>query len=411
MESWKAVCPWSRRRVVTAALAVLFAFALVESAQLSAQILPIQLPKAKPGVVGPWVFMTASDQRIYAPEYFIGDIWHLKTLSVPYDDPAHPATPVPPPVGSMSAFRLGETQPYVVHRSADGQVYLNAYGQWNVSPAKNVTALAGGAPLAASEPAGFDSGGGDYSIFYRGSDGHIYELLTTNPYDDVHWTWSDLTAWTNAPAAVGNPTTYLRVENYNVVLYRGANGHVYELYRPRNGDPHTWQVGDLTALTGAPPASSDLSGFRRPDAYNSVVYRASNGQIYELYVQSGGTWRWGSPSGLASAPLAKGMPSAYARWDGVSAIVYRGKNDHVYELYLRPGDTWKVGDLTLLTSAPLADSDPVGWTFLVTDGPVASNRQNCVAFRTPRAITFPLDVLCLDSNGPNTTWRRSYTGW
>lgn len=392
--------------------------AIAATVSLSAQMPTIQLPKPKPGVVGRWVFMTATDQRIYAPTFVIGNTWTLKPVSVPYDDPAHPATPVPPPAGPMSAFRLGETLPYVVHRSANGHVYLNRSPEWNVSAAKDISTLSGGAPPAVSEPAGYDSGGGDYSVFYRGGNGHIYELLTNNPYDDLHWAWSDLSAWTNAPAAVGNPTAYGRVDNYNVVLYRGENGHVYELYRPRNGDPHAWQVGDLTALTGAPLASSDLSGFRRPDAYNSVVYRGSDGRIYEIYAYAGTsaaidrTWRWGSPSALASAPLATGTPSGYARWDGVSAIVYRGTNDHVYELYVRPGDTWKVGDLTLLTSAPLADSDPVGWTFLVTaSGPTGANKQNCVAFRTPRAIAFPLDVLCLDGNGTNGAWRRSYTGW
>lgn len=328
-----------------------------------APVPPIQLPTAKPGVAGAFVAMTQANQRIYAPNYVIGDGWAVLSVSLPYGDPSNPVSPSPAPIGSLSMFLNWGVTPWIVYRAAGGQVYQNTFQPWNSSPAMNVTA-ASGAPVTVSELIGFDSGNG-----------------------------------------------------YNSIFYRGTNGHICELYRPRQGGAN-WQVGDLAALTGAPLAAGDPAGFVRGDWYSAVIYRGADRQIYELHLPpSGGEWGWGSPSALAQAPLAKGNPSGFARWDSVTSIVYRGMDDHIHELYLPlpaqvPGAAWKTGDLTLLTMAPRADGDPVGWAFSkkqpLPGGVTQTDRQNCVAYRSQRPASLPLDVLCLETGRMNS-WHR-FTG-
>lgn len=405
------------RRTSTRLLSTaVFAALAAASPQLSAQFIPIDLPGPKPGVAGPFVVMAHANQRIFASFYHLAGAWKVTEAAVPFGDPSAPAPA--PPVGSISVMTTATDKPWIAYRAASGQVWVRSYQQWNAWPSRNVTALSG-APTAVSDPVAFESGAGYSSIIYRGSNGHIYELFTTNPFGNA-WQWGDLSAWTNAPAATGTPAAYRRSDLFTAVVYRGTNGHIYELYRPSDGGAN-WQVGDLTALTGAPRAAGDPFGYTRSDLYNAVLYRGSDRQIYLIEKrQSGGMWEWSSPSAIAQAPLAKGNPSAYSRWDGVTSVVYRGMNDHVYEIYRPspvqvPGGTWSAGDLTLLTSASLASGDPAGWWIqkkvAQPDGSVKTEQQNCVAFRTQLVVPYPLNVLCLETGPANTRWRLSYSEW
>lgn len=407
----------SARLVRAALLGLVVAIAFAAASDpLAAQFIPINLPAPKPGVAGPFVVMAHANQRIFASLYDLANAWQVTEVAVQFSDPS---APVPPPaVGGISVVTTASGKPWMAHRTAGGQVYVRSYQQWNAWPSRNVTGLAG-APAAVSDPIAFDSGAGYSSIVYRGSNGHIYELFTTNPFGNV-WQWGDLSAWTNAPAATGTPAAYVRSDLFTAVLYRGTNGHIYELYRPTGGGAN-WQVGDLTALTAAPLAAGDPFGFQRSDWYNVVLYRGSDRQIYQIEKrQSGGVWEWSSPSAIAQAPLAKGNPSGYSRWDGVFSIVYRGQNDHIYEIYrsapaLVPDSTWRAGDLTLLTSASPAAGDPAGWWMLrkavQPDGSVKTEQQNCVAFQTQLAVPYPLNVLCLETGPANAKWRTSYSEW
>jgi hypothetical protein len=97
---------------------------------------------------------------------------------------------------------------------------------------------------------------------------------------------------------------------------------------------------------GAPNAAGNPAGYRRSDNVNAVVYRGSNGHIYELYLGATG-WSFGDLSVSAGAPNAAGNPAGYRRSDNVNAVVYRGSNGHIYELYLVPGAPgWSVGQIS-----------------------------------------------------------------
>jgi hypothetical protein len=114
----------------------------------------------------------------------------------------------------------------------------------------------------------------------------------------------------------------------------------------------------VTATVCSLAAGADLSGYRRSDGINSVVYRDPSNQIYELYLDTSG-WHSANLSWLAGAPSAAGAPFGFVRSDGVNAVVYRGVDSHIYELHL--STAWTVVDLSARTGAPPAAFDPVGY--------------------------------------------------
>ena len=153
--------------------------------------------------------------------------------------------------------------------------------------------------------------------------------------------------------AATNPATYVRSDNVNAVVYRGIDNHIHEVYLPLGG---IWEVGDLSALTGAPPAAGDPSGYVRSDNVNSVLYRGIDNHIHELYLPlGGGSWLSADLSALSGAPPADGDPAAYRRSDNVNSVLYRGLDNQIHELYLPlGGGSWRTGDLSALTGAPPA---------------------------------------------------------
>src|SRR6516225_9366910 len=79
----------------------------------------------------------------------------------------------------------------------------------------------------------------------------------------------------------------------------------------------------VTATVCSLAAGADLSGYRRSDGINSVVYRDPNAQIYELYLDNT-DWRSANLSLLTAAPAAAGGPFGFVRSDRVNSVVYRG---------------------------------------------------------------------------------------
>src|SRR5262249_54147020 len=125
---------------------------------------------------------------------------------------------------------------------------------------------------------------------------HIEELRLNGST----WNAGDLSAITGAVAAVGNPAGYTRSDGFNAVLFRGSNNHVYELGLPAGSSQ--WQVGDLTAITGAPVAASDPVGYVRADATNAVLFVSSDGHVRELSLPMGSSsWSAGDLTAITGA--------------------------------------------------------------------------------------------------------------
>ncbi len=167
----------------------------------------------------------------------------------------------------------------------------------------------------------------------------------------------------------GNPSPPLRLSTESPPLPASGpwqfNGEV-EVHG-RFG-PHTVSVmRTLPVLTaGTTPIAtvnvSDKGGHLRRTFMARVVYRGGEGHIHELWLPPNGEWHLGDLTELTGAPPAAGDPAGYVtEVDGTARVVYRGDEGHIHELWLPPKKGWRVGDLTELTGAPPAAGDPASY--------------------------------------------------
>jgi len=216
--------------------------------------------------------------------------------------------------------------------------------------------------------------GGANSILYRTSFGQIIQIYTTasNP----GWHWRNLTNSSVVLGgldsthllATGDPKLYLRSDGTPAIVYRWYN-EIWELAAV-NGWTGTWTARSLTTAAGAPFTAGEPSAYVRADGLDAVVYRGSDANIYEIASSDGTSWGVGSLTGNAGKPaIAAGDPFGYVRVDGVDSVVFRGTNSDIWELYLQPGFNWQWGDLSSYSPTPLAAGNPVG--YVRSDGTIA----------------------------------------
>jgi Common central domain of tyrosinase/Polyphenol oxidase middle domain len=250
------------------------------------------------------------------------------------------------------------------------------------------------APVADSpgaRPAGYvRNADSTQHVVYRGTDGHIYELWwdATQCSQTTCWHWGNLTGSTGASTlAASNPAGYVRnADGTQHVVYRGTDNHIYELWWDATQCSQTtcWHWGNLTGSSGAPTlAAGDPAGYvRNADSTQHVIYRGTDGHIYELWwdgTQCSQTtcWHWGNLTASSGAPtLAGGNPTGYVRnADGTQHVIYRGDDDHIYELWwdatqCSQTTCWHWGNLTASSGAPTlagGNSIPAGYV-LDADG-------------------------------------------
>jgi hypothetical protein len=158
------------------------------------------------------------------------------------------------------------------------------------------------------------------------------------------------------------------------VVYWGQDLHVYELYVTRGG---SWQHADLTQLTGAPIPNLGKDFpvmWGRLNAYawetgksKQVVYLTPDGHVHELYAQSGGSWHHADLTAITRAPPAETnvyspchFASGYAWETGKSKqVAYITPNGHIHELFVLLGANWHHDDLTSLSGGDPIDPDRV----------------------------------------------------
>jgi catechol 2,3-dioxygenase-like lactoylglutathione lyase family enzyme len=134
--------------------------------------------------------------------------------------------------------------------------------------------------MAAADPVAYYTPHNDtHQIVYRSANGHLYELYWQGAAPVSGW---DLTVPAGAPAATGNPAAYYSAgTNTKHVIYRSADGRLHEIWWvPGGGVPaHV----DLTAFAGAPLAVDEPAAFT-VEGLNTqhVAYRGPNGHIYEM---------------------------------------------------------------------------------------------------------------------------------
>src|SRR5207245_1594121 len=117
--------------------------------------------------------------------------------------------------------------------------------------------------IAADELAGFVSdfpGSGGARVFYRGRDGHVWELYLARSSGAC--SSADLTAAVGGAPAAGELAGFVTDCAGSAgarVFYRGRDGHVWELYLARYDG--AWFCADRDAAVCGRPAAGELAGF------------------------------------------------------------------------------------------------------------------------------------------------------
>ena len=223
-------------------------------------------------------------------------------------------------------FDPAGNQVVLIWRDTDDQVH-SLY--W-MSGAVGHDLLSSGAPKAAGNPAGwFSIHDGFHHVVYRASTGHLQDLWWQGQGGVGN---GDLTTAASGVPATGDPSPwYDPVRAANIVAYRGTDGHIRT---------HYWGAGpvgqdDLSGVAGTPNAASDpFAWYTSADDSHHVVYRADNGHIYEL------AWFNVAPvvgrdlTALSGAPAATGeISGGYNATDKTQHVIYRGGDGSLHELW------------------------------------------------------------------------------
>ena len=281
---------------------------------------------------------------------------HYDLQGLASGSPAEGHTPVP--------YVRSDGVSAVVYLSRAGQIHeltLDA-GGWQHHNLSTVT----GAPFALDWALGaYVRGDGVSAVVYRGLGHHIHELTLA----DGIWTHADLTLLTGAatPGVFdGELCAFARGDGVSSVVYISGDGKVRQFRLATNGG---WASQQLTGDAGEPKAAlQGLAAFVRTDGVNAIVYRGEDQHLYELTQDSGGEFAvLNDLTAITGAAPATGHVHAYNRADGTSTVIYEGPNFHIHELALE-GVSWSHRDLTART-ASVPGLQPYG--YVRSDGATA----------------------------------------
>ena len=125
-------------------------------------------------------------------------------------------------------FTAADDTHRIVYRAANG--HLHELSWPNVAPVRgrDLTALSGAPPAAGNVSGGYNPADNTQHVIFRSADGRLHELWHFLGEAAVHHI--DLTAAYSAPPAADRPVYYSTPHAPNQhVAYRGTNGHIYEL--------------------------------------------------------------------------------------------------------------------------------------------------------------------------------------
>ena len=220
---------------------------------------------------------------------------------------------------------------WIYYRATDGylwELYRNpSTGQWANTKVPATQAAAAGATPAIGRNA---TTGAQY-VYYRGSDGGIWELYR-NP-STGQWANSKLpyalVAPGSSPVLMGDPSA-----GAAWIYYRATDGYIYELYR--NPTTGVWANSKVPATQAAAPGTTPAIGRNATTNAQWAYYDGADGGVWELY-RNPSTGQWSNTkvpnaqAGPWSSPNMIGDPSAGAAW-----IYYRGSDNYVWELWRNP---------------------------------------------------------------------------
>jgi hypothetical protein len=254
-----------------------------------------------------------------------------------------------------------------LHLFVTGACGRGVWGEPGVQPRES--ADDGGAPTDGfGGPPATDGGGivfvapvGPMRGFLRndGVEAIVYKGVTSGPHvvveaEQTIGEKSQVYQVSSVPAA-NTPWGYLRSDNVNTIMYMSADGHVHEVTQRGTSGP--WSDADFTAHFGLPAASSEtIFAYVRTDGVDSILFRASDGDIIEVYSDPQTGWGWGDLTAVVGSPPSLDSPVAYIRSDNKCAVLYTAASDnHVHEIASNVGGfpAWVDTDLFLSSGLSL----------------------------------------------------------
>jgi len=222
---------------------------------------------------------------------------------------------------------------HVVYNGFTSQTAGHVYELWHDSNGWHFNDLMG-TPVVALGPLTarvFPSIGTQHIVYRANVDGTDIQELQ---WDNVGWHQRDLTIAAAAPSANGDVTNYIfEDQDTQHINYLGTDGHIHELWWDYDNG---WRHNDLTNATGAPAADGRPSGYVfTPDGTQHVNYRGADGHIHELWWDNNG-WHHNDLTIATGAPQAFGDPTGYEFipnvGQGTQHVVYTTRDHHLIEL-------------------------------------------------------------------------------
>ena len=353
------------------------------------------------------VFRGTADNHIWEYSMPPGSNWQRGDLFMgpcgkfPYV--VYPVAADSAPMGYVRADKVNA----VVYAGTDHYIHEQSLspGRWcpdNLSTHQNPAAP----PAAPSaKPWGYVTYENTSAVVYRGSDGHIYQIERTSS----GWQWSDLFHNQPATPAATDPIGYVTVDYHDAAVFIGTDQHVHQRERTIvDGVDIVWAETDLTqsARTYNPSVPLAAPG-TKPTAFvnsqgSNVAYTGTDGHIHLLMQADSQNWY---PLDLTpNAPqesLACSSPFEYRRSDSYYDIVYAGcsTGSYIYELASMDGMNWACYNLDAAAGGGAwANGDPVAY--------VRYDNYNSVVY--PEAFDTYIDELTYYPGGYWQFWTLTY---
>jgi len=239
-----------------------------------------------------------------------------------------------------------------VYRGTDNHIYELARnasnGSWSNADLTAITS----APNASGDPVGLVRHNGTNVIVYRSTAGRIIQLTLSG----IGWTFTDLSAAagaTDSGRLVGfGPRPLSRPDQLTSIAYVDANQRIQVLTLDNSG---AWSINDLSATTGT--TTNVVVPYIRSDNNAALLHINSDGHVREAAFTSTGlvasdlTQLSGGPAALNPSNGVGSVPMGYVRTDNLTTVVYKATNSHVIELFRSASGTWLANDLTSIVGS------------------------------------------------------------
>jgi mRNA-degrading endonuclease HigB of HigAB toxin-antitoxin module len=242
-----------------------------------------------------------------------------------------------------SAAVSADGNEYVFWRGTNGDIYEAYYnsasGSWGH---QDLTSAQGWGTTTSAVSVGVNSSNDQQYVFWRGSNGDLDEAY----YKSGGWSgpqdMDSVFGFGNNIASA--PSVAVSSDGNEYVYWRGAQGNIYEAYYTASSG--AWNSQDMTnAQTWGDATSAINVGVNSSNDQQYVFWRGSNGDLYEAYYKSGS---WNGPQDMDSVfgfgNNIASAPSVAVANDGNEYVFWRGTNDDIYEADY--GTSWNHFDMT-----------------------------------------------------------------